>query len=658
MTRPLTSVLVANRGEIACRILRTARRLGMRTVAVYSEADRASLHVTLADEAYPIGPAPALDSYLRIDRIVEAASRAGADCLHPGYGFLSEHPGLAEACAEAGIVFVGPPTAAIRAMGLKHRAKELVAAAGVPIVPGYQGEDQDSDHLRAEADTIGYPLLIKAVAGGGGKGIRRVDAPTAFAEALESARREATSAFGNAQVLLERYVPNPRHIEVQVFCDAQGGAVHLFERDCSLQRRHQKVIEEAPAPGMTAAVRTAMGQAALDAARAVDYVGAGTVEFIAAGDQALTPESFWFMEMNTRLQVEHPVTEAITGLDLVAWQFKIAAGEPLPTSQDDLRIEGHAIEARLYAEDPAAGFLPSTGQLHVLRLPEAVRVDTGLRAGDVVGPHYDPLIAKLIAHGPTRAEAIARLHQALEATRVAGPRTNLAFLRRLTASEAVQAGRYDTALIERQRDRLAEFPSDIDPACIGLGVLALLGFEPRSMEGRTASPWDCADGFQLGAPRRQLWPLRIDGRRDEVILVWPDPGARGLPEVRYRGKACPTHAAEDRMIEVVPTRCGILVLHGGRQISLQAPDPAEVASAQTAQAGDVTAPMHGRIVAVHVAPGDCVTRGQRLGTIEAMKMEHTLTAPADGTVRAVTAEPGLQVAEGASLFTLTQAESE
>jgi 3-methylcrotonyl-CoA carboxylase alpha subunit len=658
MIRPLTSVLVANRGEIACRILRTARRLGMRTVAVYSEADRAAMHVALADEAYPIGPAPALDSYLRIDRILEAALRAGVDCLHPGYGFLSEHPGLAEACAEAGIVFVGPPAAAIRAMGLKHRAKELVAAAGVPVVPGYQGEDQESERLCAEADAVGYPLLIKAVAGGGGKGIRRVDAPTAFTEALESARREAASAFGNAQVLLERYVPNPRHIEVQVFCDAQGGAVHLFERDCSLQRRHQKVIEEAPAPGMTAAVRAAMGQAALEAARAVDYVGAGTVEFIAAGDQALTPESFWFMEMNTRLQVEHPVTEAITGLDLVAWQFKVAAGEPLPASQDDLRIEGHAIEARLYAEDPAAGFLPSTGRLHALRLPEAVRVDTGLRAGDVVGPHYDPLIAKLIAHGPTRAEAIARLRQALEATRVAGPRTNLAFLRRLTASEAVQAGRYDTALIERQRDRLAEFPSDIDPACIGLGVLALLASEPQPMEGSAASPWDCADGFQLGAPRRQPWPLRIDGRRDEVTLVWPDPGARGPPEVRYRGKACPTHGAEDRMIEVVPTGCGILVLHGGRQISLQAPDPAQADSARMAQAGDVTAPMHGRIVAVHVAPGDSVTRGQRLGTIEAMKMEHTLTAPADGTVRAVTAEPGLQVAEGASLFTLTQVEPE
>jgi 3-methylcrotonyl-CoA carboxylase alpha subunit len=658
MTRTLTSVLIANRGEIACRILRTARRLGMRTVAVYSEADRTALHVALADEAYPIGPAPATDSYLRIDRIVETALRAGADCIHPGYGFLSEHPGLAEACAKAGIVFVGPPAAAIRAMGLKHRAKALVAAAGVPVVPGYLGEEQGSDRLRAEADSVGYPLLIKAVAGGGGKGIRRVAAPAAFTEALESARREAESAFGDAQVLLERYVPNPRHIEVQVFCDAQGGAVHLFERDCSLQRRHQKVIEEAPAPGMTSAVRAAMGQAALNAARAVGYVGAGTVEFIAAGDQALTPESFWFMEMNTRLQVEHPVTEAITGVDLVAWQFRVAAGEPLPASQDEVRIDGHAIEARLYAEDPAAGFLPSTGRLHALRLPEAVRVDTGLRAGDIVGLHYDPLIAKLIAHGPTRAVAIARLRQALDATLVAGPRTNLAFLRRLTASEAVQTGQYDTALIERQRDTLAERPSDVEPACIGLGVLAMLGFDQQSPVGRTVSPWDIADGFQLAAPRRQPWPLRIDGRRDEVTLVWPDPGASGPPEVRYRGQACPTRATVDRAIEAIPTGDGILVLHEGHQISLQPPDPADAACAQAEQAGDITAPMHGRIVAVHVAPGDRVARGQRLGIIEAMKMEHALTAPADGAVVAVTAEPGQQVAEGASLFTLTQEESE
>jgi 3-methylcrotonyl-CoA carboxylase alpha subunit len=657
MIRPLTSVLTANRGEIACRILRTARRLGMRTVAVYSEADRTALHVTLADEAYSIGPAPAADSYLRIDRIVEAALRAGVDCIHPGYGFLSEHPAFAEACVEAGIVFIGPPAAAIRAMGLKHRAKALVSEAGVPVVPGYQGENQDNDRLRAEADSVGYPLLIKAVAGGGGKGIRRVDAPAAFAEALDSARREAASAFGNAQVLLERYVPNPRHIEVQVFCDAQGGAVHLFERDCSLQRRHQKVIEEAPAPGMTSAVRAAMGQAALEAARAVGYVGAGTVEFIAAGDQGLAPESFWFMEMNTRLQVEHPVTEAITGLDLVAWQFRIASGEPLPASQDDVRVDGHAIEARLYAEDPSAGFLPSTGRLHALRLPEAVRVDTGIRAGDVVGPHYDPLIAKLIAHGPTRAEAIARLRQALGATFVAGPRTNLAFLRRLTASETFQTGRYDTDAIERQRDTLAPPSTDTDPACIGLGVLAMLGLDQGPSAGGTVSPWDVADSFQLGVPRRQSWPLRIDGRRDEATLVWPEPGTSGPPEVHYRGKACQTRAAVDRTIEVVPTGDGILVLHEGNQISLQAPDPADAACAQAEQAGDITAPMHGRIVAVYVTPGDRVARGQRLGIIEAMKMEHALTAPAAGAVVAVMAEPGLQVVEGASLFTLTREES-
>lgn len=655
MIRRLDSVLVANRGEIACRIMRTARRLGMRTVAVYSEADRTALHVALADEAYPIGPAPAAESYLRIDRIVEAAARAGVDCLHPGYGFLSEHPGLAEACAQAGIVFVGPPAAAIQAMGLKHRAKALVAAAGVPVIPGYQGEDQGSDHLRAAAETVGYPLLIKAVAGGGGKGIRRVDAPAAFTEALESARREAASAFGNPQVLIERYVPNPRHIEVQVFCDAQGGAVHLFERDCSLQRRHQKVVEEAPAPGMNPTVRAAMGRAAIEVARACSYVGAGTVEFIAAGDRALAPENFWFMEMNTRLQVEHPITEAITGLDLVAWQFLVAAGQPLPMSQDDLRIDGHAIEARLYAEDPAADFLPSTGRLHALRLPQDVRVDTGVRAGDVVGPCYDPMIAKLVAHGPTRAEAVTRLRRALDATFVAGPRTNLAFLRRLTASETFRAGRYDTDAIERERDTLVSEP-DIDPACIGLGVLAMLGLDQAQPAGGTASPWDVADGFQLGAPRRQSWPLRIDGRHDAVTLIWPEAGTSSPPRVLYRGKACPTRAA-DRTIEIVPAGGGILVLHEGRQVSLEAPDPAESASAHADHAGDITAPMHGRIVDVFVAPGDRVTRGQRLGIIEAMKMEHTLTAPVAGSVVAVAAEPGLQVAEGASLFTLTREEA-
>ena len=650
--RPLTSVLVANRGEIAVRILRTARRLGLRTVAVYAEADRDALHVARADEAVAIGPAPAADSYLRIDRIVEAAVRAGVDAVHPGYGFLSEHPGLAEACAAAGLVFVGPPASAIRAMGLKDRAKAIVAASGVPVVPGYEG-DTVAD-LGAKADALGYPLLIKAVAGGGGRGIRRVDTPEDFAAAYEAARREAESAFGNGRLLIERFVPSPRHIEIQVFCDAHGNAVHLFERECSLQRRHQKVVEEAPAPGMPEAVREAMGRAAIEAARAVGYVGAGTVEFIAAGDRALAPDAFWFMEMNTRLQVEHPVTEAITGLDLVEWQLRVASGEPLPLAQDAVTMRGHAVEARLYAEDPAAGFLPSTGRLHALRLPEGegLRVDTGFREGDAVGPYYDPLIAKLIAHGPSRAEAVARLRAALADARIAGPRTNLGFLRRLTACEAFRAGRYDTQTIARDEDALAGTGAALDPACLHRGVLALLERDRPPATGAAASPWDRADGFQLGAARRQVWPLRIDGRPDAVTLVWPEPGTGGAPEIHHRGAAL--RAAEPGSVEVFATDLGILVLGADGQVCLEAPDPAEAAGERSEAGGAVTAPMHGRIVAVLVAPGDRVVRGQRLGIIEAMKMEHTLTAPHDGTVAAVEARPGLQVAEGACLFTLTR----
>ncbi|WP_236960304.1 acetyl/propionyl/methylcrotonyl-CoA carboxylase subunit alpha [Methylobacterium durans] len=650
----LASVLIANRGEIACRIARTARRRGMRIVAVYSEADRDALHVAMADEAHLIGPAPAAESYLQRDRIVETARRAGVACLHPGYGFLSEQPELAEACARAGIVFVGPPASAIRAMGLKDRAKDLVAAAGVPVIPGYQGERQEDAFLRAQADAVGYPVLIKAVAGGGGKGIRRVDVPDAFADALESARREAESAFGNARVLIERCVPSPRHIEVQVFCDASGGAIHLFERDCSLQRRHQKIVEEAPAPGMTPETRAAMGRAAVEAARAVGYVGAGTVEFIATGD--LRPDGFWFMEMNTRLQVEHPVTEAITGLDLVDWQFRVAAGEPLPHAQGAVRIRGHAIEARLYAEDPQADFRPSTGRLHALRLaePEGVRVDTGVREGDGVTPFYDPLIAKLIAHGRTRAEAAARLRVALDGTLVAGPRTNLGFLRRLITSEAFERSRTDTGYVDRDHAALVESAPGIDAGCLRRGVLALLASGQPPAAG--TSPWDVADGFQLGAARVQVWPLAIDGRRDAVTLVWPEPGAGGEPEILYRGE--PASGSGGDRIAIVPAEGGVLVLRDGRQWRLDALDEAEAAPEREAGGGGIAAPMHGRIVAVHVAPGDRVGRGQRLGLIESMKMEHALTAPAAGTIVSVAARAGLQVAEGALLFTLAPEASE
>jgi 3-methylcrotonyl-CoA carboxylase alpha subunit len=431
----LTSVLIANRGEIAVRIARTAKRLGLRTIAVFSEADAGALHTRVCDEAHAIGPPPARESYLAIDKIVAVAQKARADCIHPGYGFLSENAEFAEACARAGIVFVGPPPQAMRAMGLKDRAKTLMAKAGVPVVAGYHGERQDPAFLKQKAYEVGYPALIKAVAGGGGKGLRRVDKHAEFETALASAQREAQSAFGDPRVLIEKYVAAPRHIEVQVFGDTHGNVIHLNERDCSMQRRHQKVIEEAPAPGMTADVRAAIGKAAVDAARAVGYVGAGTVEFIADGSKGLTRDGFWFMEMNTRLQVEHPVTEAVTGLDLVEWQFRIAAGEKLPLAQTDVALSGHAVEARLYAEDPETGFLPSTGKLVAFDIPPGVRVDTGFEAGSIVTPYYDAMIAKLIAHAPTRALAIDKLAQAMEGSVVAGPRTNTAFLAALVQSE-------------------------------------------------------------------------------------------------------------------------------------------------------------------------------------------------------------------------------
>ena len=477
--RVFESVLIANRGEIACRIIRTARRLGLRTVAVHSEADAGALFTAMADEAHPIGPPPARDSYLHAERILDVAERARATSIHPGYGFLAERAEFAEACAARGIAFVGPPPAAMRAMGLKDRAKALVAAAGVPVVPGYHGERQDAAFLRDQAAMIGYPVLIKAVAGGGGKGMRRVEAAAEFDAALASAGREAESAFGDGRVLVEKYIGSPRHIEMQVFADTHGTVLHLFERDCSLQRRHQKVIEEAPAPGMDAAMREAMGRAAVEAARAVGYVGAGTVEFIADAREGLKPDRFYFMEMNTRLQVEHPVTEAITGLDLVEWQFRVAAGEPLPVRQEDVRLDGHAVEARLYAEDPERGFLPSTGTLHALRLPdgEGIRVDAGVRAGDTVTPYYDPMIAKVIAHGATREAALDRLATALDETAVAGPQTNLAFLTALAKAPEFRAGRFDTGFIDRNLAALTAVPGP-DIAALAAAVRRLT--EPSS----------------------------------------------------------------------------------------------------------------------------------------------------------------------------------
>jgi acetyl-CoA carboxylase biotin carboxylase subunit len=611
----LRTLLIANRGEIACRIIRTARRMGVATVAVYSDADAGAAHVAMADKAVRLGPPSARESYLRADLILAAAKETGADAIHPGYGFLSENAQFAEACAGAGVVFVGPPPDAIRAMGLKDRAKALMAKAGVAVVPGYLGDDQRPEHLAGEAAKIGFPVLIKAVAGGGGKGMRRVDAAGEFAAALESAKRESKSAFGDDRVLIEKYVSRPRHIEVQVFADNHGNAVHLFERDCSLQRRHQKVIEEAPAPGMPAAMRAAMGEAAVKAAKAVGYSGAGTVEFIADASDGLKPDRFWFMEMNTRLQVEHPVTEAITGFDLVEWQLRVASGETLPAAQKDISITGHAVEARLYAEDPANGFLPSIGRLERLRLPSSVRVDSGVREGDTVTPFYDPMIAKVIAHDATREGALATLASALAASQIAGPRTNNAFLIRALRSRDFVAGEIDTGFIDRH---LAELVPPHDPDTAILSAAARFAAYDRP---QTDDPWDARDGFRLGGASRQL-----------VRFV---SGSARVPD------AAPTDIAVMRLASG-----DIAAMRSGETFVLRLYDPFERAESAGIASDRVATPMPGKIIQILVKAGDHVKKGQPLAVLEAMKMEHTLSALADATVEAVQVAAGDQVADG------------
>lgn len=653
----LPSILIANRGEIACRVIRTARRLGLRTIAVYSDADAEALFVQMADEAYRIGPAPARESYLDADKILAVAKEANAACIHPGYGFLSENADFADACAASGIVFVGPPASAIRAMGLKDAAKALVEKAAVPVVPGYHGAEQGAGFLAKEAERIGYPVLIKAVAGGGGKGMKKVDRPEDFADALSSAQREGQNAFGDARVLVEKYVLAPRHVEIQVFGDSHGNVVHLYERDCSLQRRHQKVIEEAPAPGMTPEVRAAMGKAATEAARAVGYVGAGTVEFIADGREGLRADRFYFMEMNTRLQVEHPVTEAITGFDLVELQLRVAAGEPLGFSQDEVKATGHAVEARLYAEDPEKGFLPSTGKLWALQFPQSedIRIDTGVEAGDTVTPYYDPMIAKVIAHGRTRDEALDHLAFALGETIVAGPRTNLAFLKKLAEAEGFRQGPFDTGFIERNIEALGAEPQPLDAAAVAAAALQLeeerqlagLMAAAERAEGEARSPWLDADAFSL-MPRPPLGlPLLVDGERIEAKIEWSGDDAR---------VSLPGHplAEGEHEVTLAQGEAGTyLALHRGRQTSVALFDPFSVdLDAAAGSGGVVKAPMHGKLIALFVAAGEAVVKGQRLAIVEAMKMEHVLTAPRDGTVTELGATPGAQVAEGAKVVVL------
>ncbi|MBF9034223.1 biotin/lipoyl-binding protein [Rhodobacterales bacterium HKCCE2091] len=640
-------ILIANRGEIAVRVIRTARRMGVATVAIHSDADAAAMHVAMADEAVHVGGSKPSESYLRGDAVIAAAKATGAEAIHPGYGFLSENPDFVDAVEAAGLVFIGPSAKAIRAMGLKDAAKALMAEAGVPVVPGYHGDDQEPGRLEVEAAEVGYPVLIKAVAGGGGKGMRRVDAPADFVNALESARAEALGAFGNDDVLIEKYVEKPRHIEVQVFGDGTR-AVHLFERDCSLQRRHQKVIEEAPAPGKTPEMREAMGAAAVRAAEAIGYSGAGTVEFIVDASDGLRPDRFWFMEMNTRLQVEHPVTEAITGVDLVEWQLRVAAGEPLPARQEDLSIGGHAFEARLYAEDVPKGFLPATGTLAHLRFPDGARADTGVRQGDRISPFYDPMIAKIIVHGPTRDIALGQLSQALEGTQVAGSVTNLAFLGALTRHAGFAAGDVDTGLIDRDLDTLAAEPA-AGTATVALAALGVLGLE-------AGGP---VQGFHLWSPLKRTARMTHRGEALEARVEVLGPGryrveAGGAVHEIERGAGWRIDG-EAVAADVVSHAAGVSVF--GRDTQHFEPvDALAVAAADAGGHGRIEAPMPGLVKSVFVKAGDAVKSGDRLAILEAMKMEHTLRAGRDGVVAEVLAEAGSQVEAGAALIALAEDE--
>jgi 3-methylcrotonyl-CoA carboxylase alpha subunit len=609
----ISSLLIANRGEIACRVIRTARRLGIRTVAVYSDADAKALHERMADEAVHIGPSPARESYLRGERIIEAAKQTGADAIHPGYGFLSENADFAQAVIDAGLIWVGPKPDSIRAMGLKDAAKKLMAKAGVPVTPGYLGEDQDPQRLRQEADAIGYPVLIKAVAGGGGKGMRRVDEPGQFDDALDSAKREAVSSFGDDRVLIEKYITSPRHIEVQVFGDSHGNVVHLFERDCSLQRRHQKVIEEAPAPGMDADTREAVCGAAVRAAKAVDYEGAGTIEFIADASDGLRPDRIWFMEMNTRLQVEHPVTEEITGQDLVEWQLRVASGEKLPKRQDELTINGHAIEARLYAEDPAKGFLPSVGRLEHFDLGDEGRIETGVEEGDAISPFYDPMIAKLIGRGGGREEAIAELASMLGNVEVWPVRTNAGFLFNAVLHPQFESGAIDTGFIERNLEELVPDPEPDEAIRRSAAAIAILAAEE-------AAPVTGLAGFRLNAQPRLA--VALNGQRVQLEDEDEIADVSGF-------------ADEQRVVVFADGQAyefGLASRGTGTSLGLHD--------------GEIESPMPGKVTAVEVSQGDKVAKGQRLLTLEAMKMEHALTAPFDGTVAELNAKAGAQVSEG------------
>jgi 3-methylcrotonyl-CoA carboxylase alpha subunit len=659
------SLLIANRGEIACRIIHTARRLGIATVAVYSDADASARHVRLADRAVRLGPAAARESYLSVEKILAAAKATGAEAIHPGYGFLSENAELAEACAAQGVVFVGPSASAIRAMGSKSVAKSLMEKFDVPLTPGYHGDAQDPELLAKEASRIGYPVLIKASAGGGGKGMRRVENAADFPAALASCKREAASSFGSDHVLIERYVERPRHIEVQIFGDQHGNYVHLFERDCSVQRRHQKVLEEAPAPGMTPERRAAMGASAIRAAQAVGYAGAGTVEFIA--DQAGT---FYFMEMNTRLQVEHPVTEKITGLDLVEWQLRVAAGEKLPLRQDELSIRGHAIEARIYAENPSAGFLPSTGRLVHLVPPPAsdyVRIDTGVEQGDAITPHYDPMIAKLIVWGEDRSEALARLGTALDHYEIAGVESNVEFLGRLVRTESFATAHLDTGLIERERAALLPERSAPTENAWLVATAAELSRRASEAAREAGSPWAPFDGWRLGGPAAQLVTLRHGEETLELFATFASEGTYNVavgradaPATRVHFDALASHRLRltlgDRALHAtaVPEGARLHLFLEGARWEIDVVDPLYVESNGETDAGGLRAPMPGKVIAHIATPGARVEKGAPLMVIEAMKMELTISAPRAGVVKSLVYAVGEQVSEGVELVTFEE----
>jgi len=655
-------LLIANRGEIACRVIATARAMGISTVAVYSDADVNARHVRLADMAVRIGPGPASESYLKTDAVLAAALETGADAVHPGYGFLSENAGFAEAVEKAGLIFVGPPADAIRAMGSKSASKALMQKAGVPLVPGYHGAKQETTFLAKAALDIGFPVLVKASAGGGGKGMRVVKSEAALEDAIEGAKREAKSSFGDARLMIEKYLAKARHVEVQVFGDSHGNYVHLFERDCSLQRRHQKVIEEAPAPGMTPALRAAMGAAAVDAARAVDYVGAGTVEFLLAG------KDFYFIEMNTRLQVEHPVTEAITGQDLVAWQLRVAAGGKLPLSQDDLSIDGHAFEARLYAEDPDKGYLPQTGTLSHLKFSDVagVRIDTGIEQGDSVSVHYDPMIAKIIVHGTDRADALSKLQTALGGTQIAGLETNLDFLLGISADAKFVKAKVDTGWLDRMKPPKQGWRRvrKADATALALAALSVIrergtaACRRAARSGDPFSPWFRTDGWRVIDRGHQDVFMRDPADDDAQHLVTARARAEGGYDLIIGEDSVAAELLESGAAIIDGVRLTCDVAHIGERLTVFTEagrcvfslfDPAEAAGEETDAGGDLTAPMPGRVTHVHVKAGATVKRGQALLVLEAMKMEHTIAAPSDGTVTEIRCAAGDQVDDGVAL---------